>query len=208
MGSQEGRSPSQPGRVGRASQPTRDARATRAYLLEPFQDYLALERGLKARTVASYAGDLARFVSYLSDSGASGPRDVTADLVDDYIAHLVVGGRAPTSIRRAQSALRAYFAFLVGEGELEEDPTDRMERPRTGQPLPSFLSQEEAARLVEAVDPDLTVFWRDRAILETLYATGMRVSELTELQLRNLDLETGTCLVLGKGGKERLVPTG
>ena len=181
---------------------------SRRYLLEPFQDYLALERGLKPRTVASYASDLERFVSYLSESGASGPLDVTPDHVDDYVADLLVGGRAPTSIRRAQSALRAYFSFLIGEGELEEDPTDRMERPRTGKPLPSFLSQEEAARLVEAVDPDLTVFWRDRAVLETLYATGMRVSELTELQLRNLDLDTGTCLVMGKGGKERIVPTG
>ena len=198
--------------LGKGARLSRDGGTARGperiYLLEPFQDYLALERGLKSRTVASYGGDVERFVAYAIEAGATQPGEVTAELVDEYVTHLMDEGRAPTSVRRAQSALRAYFAFLVGEGELESDPTDRMERPRTGKPLPSFLSQEEAARLVEAVDPDLAVCWRDRAILETLYATGMRVSELTELQLRNLDLDTGTCLVLGKGGKERLVPTG
>ncbi|MGI9626582.1 MAG: tyrosine recombinase, partial [Longimicrobiales bacterium] len=113
-----------------------------------------------------------------------------------------------SSIRRAQSALRAYFGFLASEGDLEGDPTDRMERPKAAKKLPEFLTQTEAARLVEAVDPDSKVLWRDRSILELLYATGMRVSELTNLSLRDVDLEYGTCLVLGKGGKERVVPMG
>ncbi|MDH3222941.1 MAG: site-specific tyrosine recombinase XerD [Gemmatimonadota bacterium] len=178
------------------------------FLTEPFQDFLALERGLKPRTVASYGGDIERFIHFLAEAGVADPDSVTAEHMDRYVAHLVSEGRAPTSVRRAQSALRAYFSFLLGEEEVSIDPTDRMERPKARQALPSFLSQEEAAELVEAVDPDLPTYWRDRAILETLYATGMRVSELTQMHLRDVDLDSGTCLVMGKGGKERLVPTG
>ena len=180
----------------------------RRFLVEPFLDFLALERGLKPRTVSSYGGDVERFVAFLHDSGIEDPGEVGHTTLDAYVAHLAGEGAAPTSVRRAQSALRAYFGFLVTEGELETDPTDRMERPKAAKTLPEFLTQDEAVRLVESGDPDHPMFWRDRAILETLYATGMRVGELTGLSLRDVDLGHGSCLVFGKGGKERLVPMG
>ena len=181
----------------------------RRFHLEPFLDFLALERGLRPRSCDAYRSDLARFLAYLGDlDGVDGPDDVDHVVLQNYAGHLRQAGMAPVSIRRAQSALRAYFGFLAGEGVVAEDPSDRMERPATGRRLPKFLTQDEAARLMEAVDPDSPVHWRDRAVLELLYGTGMRVSELTRLGLVDLDAEHASCVVFGKGGKERLVPVG
>lgn len=181
----------------------------RRFHIEPFLDFLALERGLRPRSCSAYRSDLKRFVAYLAEDGAArDPAGVDHVVLRDYVGHLHREGMAPGSIRRAQSALRAYFGFLAGEGIVTANPADRMERPAAAKKLPEFLSQDEAARLVEAVDPDSAVYWRDRAALELLYATGMRVSELTGMGLADLDLEHATCLVFGKGGKERLVPIG
>lgn len=180
----------------------------RRYYVEPFLDYLALERGLRPGTLAAYRTDIRRFASYLADQGISDPSTIDHRVLHEYQSRLRGEGLAATTIRRAQSALRAYFGFLAAEGIVPEDPTDRMDRPAAAKKLPEFLTQDEAARVVEAVDPDSPAYWRDRAVLELLYATGMRVSELTGLSLGDVDLEEGSCLVFGKGGKERLVPVG
>ena len=180
----------------------------RRFHVEPFMDFLALERGLRPRTRSAYRRDIGRLVVYLDRLGVSTPEDVRPGVLDDYAAHLRDRGLATSSIRRAHSALRAYFGFLAAEDILAEDPTGRVERPVAEKRLPEFLTQDEAARVVEAVDPDSPAYWRDRAILELLYATGMRVSELTGMSLGDLDAEDGSCLVLGKGGKERIVPVG
>lgn len=176
---------------------------------ESFLDFLALERGLRPRTLAAYRNDLKRFLVYVSD-GRKPPVLTRIDhrVLDRYVAHLRGRKTAPASIRRAQSALRAYFGFLVAEQQLPENPADRMDTPAKAKKLPEFLSQTEAARLVEAVDPDSPAHWRDRAVLELLYATGMRVSELTGMSVADLDLEDEAAVVFGKGGKERLVPVG
>lgn len=189
----------------------RESRAegvARRFHVEAFIDFLALERGLRPRTLRAYRGDIGRFVTYLEDLGVSAPEEAGPGILNDYTVHLRTLGLATTSIRRAQSALRAYFGFLVTEGIVGEDPTGRMGRPATTRKLPAFLSQDEASRVVEAVDSDSPVYWRDRAVLELLYATGMRVSELTGLSLGDLDTGDGSCLVFGKGGRERLVPVG
>ena len=189
----------------------RESRAdalARRFHVEPFVDFLALERGLRPRTLGAYRSDIGRFVTYIDQLGVSAPEEAGPGILHDYTAHLRNRGLATTTIRRAHSALRAYFGFLVTEGIVEEDPTGRMDRPAATRKLPEFLSQVEAARVVEAVDPDSPVYWRNRAVLELLYATGMRVSELTGLSLGDLDAEDGSCLVFGKGGKERLVPVG
>ncbi len=180
----------------------------RRFHVEHFLDFLALERGLRHRTCESYRSDINRFVAYLDDAGRSRLTTVNHRHLHAYVAHLQENGLAPSSVRRAQSALRAFFAFLVAEGIVEEDPTERMDRPAAAKKLPEFLSKTEAARIVESVDLDSRVYWRDRAVLELLYATGVRVSELTGLALQHLDLAHECCLVLGKGGKERLVPIG
>lgn len=193
-------------RGGRES--TVEARLRR-FRVEPFLDYLALERGLRPKSCESYKNDIARFAGYLDEvAGLTDPAQVDARQLVEYLAHLRHEGLAPTSVRRAQSSLRAYFIFLLGEGVVNEDPTERMGRMKTATKLPSFLTQDEAVRLVEAVDEESAVYWRDRAVLELLYATGMRVSELVAIQQKDLDLRDDYCLVFGKGGKERLVPIG
>ena len=180
----------------------------RAFRLEQFQDYLTYERGLSARTVQAYARDLARWRDFVVAQGAVGPAQVTPRQLREWVFSLKDGGLAPTSIRRAQSALRTYFAFLLADGAVTTDPTDRLESPRVTRRLPDFLTIEEVNRLLDAPDPTRPLFWRDRAILEVLYAAGVRVSELVELPLTALDLQEGLATIFGKGAKERLVPVG
>ena len=182
--------------------------ARRAFRLEPFSDHLAFERGLAARSVEAYGRDLVRFVTFCVEAGVAGPNEVDEGIVRDYTVHLNDAGLAATSIRRMQSALRTYFGFLVAEGVCSRDPTERLEAPRTWKRLPDVLSRDEVARFVESPDPTHPLHWRDRAILELLYASGMRVSELAALDVTHLDLEEGWVLVVGKGSRERLVPVG
>lgn len=176
--------------------------------MERFADFLAFERGLSDRTLEAYRRDLTRLIAFLEASGIHGAGDVTHLQLRDWVYDLKDAGLAPSSIRRAQSAVRTYFAFLVGEGVLQSDPSERLEAPRVWRRLPNVLSRPDVERLVEAPDPDHALYWRDRAMLEMLYATGVRVSELVGLALPALDLDEGIVLVFGKGSKERLVPVG
>ena len=152
--------------------------------------------------------DLRGLAGFLRARGIGSPVGVGPADLRAYVFHLNDCGRAATSIRRAQSALRAYWAFLLGEEAVAGDPTEQLETPQVWQRLPDVLSRQEVERLVEAPDPDHPLHWRDRAVLELLYATGMRASELAELPLSGLDLGQRVCLLLGKGSKERIVPLG
>ena len=181
---------------------------TGAFRTEHYLDHLNFERGLSPRTVDAYRRDLLRFVKFAGGAGKNGPESITPADLREYIFHLSGLGLAPTSARRAQSALRTYFGFLLQEGILEHDPTDGLESPKVGRPLPEVLDSEEVLGLLEAPRLDSPVYWRDKAILEVLYATGVRVSELIGLKVPNLDLELGLCTVWGKGAKERMVPLG
>jgi integrase/recombinase XerD len=178
------------------------------YQLERFADFLAFERGLSDRTLEAYRRDLARLIAFLEARGKRGVGEVSHLELRDWVYDLKDAGLAPSSIRRAQSAVRTYFAFLVGEGVLESDPSERLEAPRVWRRLPDVLSRSDVERLLEAPDQERPLYWRDRAMLEMLYATGVRVSELVGLELTSLDLEEGIVLVFGKGSKERLVPVG
>ncbi|MEX2049201.1 MAG: site-specific tyrosine recombinase XerD [Gemmatimonadota bacterium] len=180
----------------------------RGFRLEQFRDYLTYERGMSARTVAAYGSDLGRWVRFVVDIGAADPGRVTPKQLREWVFGLKDAGLSAPSIRRAQSALRTYYAFLLAEGAVATDPTDRLESPRAARKLPDFLSPDETARLLDAPDPERPLFWRDRAILEFLYASGVRVSELVELPLSALDLDEGFATVFGKGAKERFVPLG
>jgi integrase/recombinase XerD len=181
---------------------------SRRFRFEQFQDYLAFERGLSDRTVAAYARDLGRWAGFLEAHGIGGPEEVSPEDLRAWVFSLKESGLAATSIRRAQSAVRTYYSFLLAEGAVEEDPTERLESPRIGRRLPRVLSRDEVGRFVEAPDPDSALYWRNRAILELLYASGLRVSELADLGLASVDLDEGFITVFGKGSKERLVPVG
>lgn len=179
-----------------------------AFRFEQFQDYLTYERGLSARTVAAYTRDLNRWHAFVVGLGVHDPAKVDARQMREWVFSLKDGGLAPTSIRRAQSALRTYFGFLLAERAVTTDPTDRLDPPRVSRKLPDFLTLDEVGRLLDAPDPSKKLFWRDRAILEFLYATGVRVSELVDLPLTSVDVDEGFATIFGKGAKERLVPVG
>ncbi|MDZ7779687.1 MAG: site-specific tyrosine recombinase XerD [Gemmatimonadota bacterium] len=180
----------------------------RAFRAEQFRDYLAFERGLSARTVEGYQRDLRKLFAHLVSEGVTRPEDVSPKHVRTWIYALREDGLAATSVRRARSAARTYFSFLLAEGYIAADPTEHLAAPRVERKLPDHLTVEEVGRLLEAPDPGHPLHWRDRAILEFLYATGVRVSELTELPLTLVDLDEGFATVYGKGSKERLVPVG
>jgi integrase/recombinase XerD len=191
-----------------AESKTTVTRAASPFRVEPFLDFLVFERGLADRTVQAYRNDLLRLIDFLEARGVWSPKRIAPGDLREYVFDLKDQGLQPSSIRRAQSSMRTYFGFLLGEGVLSEDPSERLESPRAWRRLPDTLGRDEVERLLEAPDPDHRLYWRDRAMLETLYATGVRVSELTGLPLASLDLEEGICLVYGKGSKERLVPVG
>ena len=180
----------------------------RAFRLEQFRDFLTLEQGVSARTDEAYSRDVARFALYARVKGAANPVDVAARTLREYIYHLKDLGLAPASIRRNVSAVRTYFKFLVGEGHVVRDPSDRLETPKRWRALPDVLTVEEAARLLAAPTLDEPLAFRDRAMLELAYGAGLRVSEWITLAIRDVLLDDALVRVFGKGSKERLVPIG
>ncbi len=180
----------------------------RLFLLEQFQDYLFLEAGHSANTVASYLRDLRRWGRWAGLYGVTGPEAVDARLLRKFVFALKDMGLSPATIRRQVSALRTYYAFLIGEGRVSHDPSERLESPRPGRTLPDVLTVDEIERLLAAPGVDDRLAWRDRALLELGYGAGMRVSELCGLARTDLVLDEGLVRVFGKGGKERLVPIG
>lgn len=179
-----------------------------SFHLERFHDYLAFERGLSPRTLEAYGRDTARLKAFLESRGVRRPGDASVADLRELSYHLRDQGLAATSIRRTLSAVRTYFRFLLAEGLIEADPTEQVESPKTWRKLPDVLTRGEVERLLEAPDPDNHLYWRDRAMLELAYASGVRVSELIGLKARDVDLDEGFATVYGKGSKERLVPVG
>jgi len=180
----------------------------RAFSLERFQDFLHVERGSARATGEAYALDLARFATFMHVKGVTRPAGVTPALLRDFVYHLKDLGLAPTSIRRTISAVRTYFRFLVGEGEIAQDPSDRLETPKRWLTLPDVLTVTEAERLLAAPTLDDPLAFRDRAMLELAYGAGLRVSEWITLGVKDVMLGDGLVRVFGKGSKERLVPIG
>ena len=173
--------------------------------VERFLQYQGVERNASDATCRSYAVDLAQFFRFLGHRrlGALTPLDVRR-----FVAHLSTGQRSRRTIARKLSCLRSFFRFLCREGRLDHNPAQAVPTPRLDRRLPSFLDEQQVARLVEAPTDAKWQGLRDRAILETLYSTGMRVSELTGLNQDDLDEISGTVVVRGKGKKERLCPVG
>jgi integrase/recombinase XerD len=180
----------------------------RDYFLEGFRDYLALEASTSPHTVDNYLRDLRRFVGWAGAGGAGRPEAVSRTQVREFVYALKDAGLSGATIRRQVSALRTYFGFLIGEGLVTDDPTDRVEMPRKIRSLPDVLSVREMEALLAAPSVDDALAWRDRALLELGYGGGLRVSELCGLRIEDLVLRDGLVRVLGKGGKQRLVPIG
>jgi integrase/recombinase XerD len=174
-------------------------------LVEGFLDRLWMERGLAANTLTAYRGDLLALAAWLAARGVgletAGREHLLAYLGDRK-------GARPRSTARRLSALRRFYRDLVRLRQVQEDPTERIESPRLGRPLPEALSEAEVEALLAGPGLDTARGVRDRAMLEVLYATGLRVSELVSLRLVQVNLRQGVARVTGKGSKERLVPFG
>jgi integrase/recombinase XerD len=174
---------------------------------EEYLSWLTVEKGRAVNTVAAYRRDLQAYEGWLATRGLA-LAAVTEPDVEDYIGHLRETGRRPASVARALSAVRNLHRFLVDEGTAATDPTGEVARPRIPQGLPKALTEDEVAALLDAVAGSDPVARRDRALLELLYGTGVRISEAVGLSLGDVDLESHTAIVLGKGSKERIVPIG
>jgi integrase/recombinase XerD len=183
-------------------------RAARDFWLEGFRDFLALEAGHSENTVEAYLRDLQRLAEFAASRGVRDPAGVTRVLLREFVYLLKDLGLSAATIRREVSAVRTYYGFLVAEGRVPADPSDRLESPRRGRVLPDTLSVSEVAALLAAPHVDQPLAWRDRALLELGYGAGLRVSELCGLGITDLLLTENLVRVFGKGGKERLVPIG
>ncbi|MBU2591116.1 MAG: tyrosine recombinase XerC [Nitrospinota bacterium] len=176
--------------------------------VEDFIRYLEGEKGASPHTVRNYLSDLTQFFSFLEDSGDTDIRNVDKIAIRLYLASLYRGEVKGSSVARKISTLRSFFKYLCREGYLDKNPASQVTLPKVEKKLPHFLSVDEAFALVEMPKGEQVAVLRDRAIMELLYATGIRVSELVSLNDGDIDLADSMARVTGKGNKERLVPIG
>lgn len=176
--------------------------------LDLFLDYLAVERGLAANTRNSYSSDLLKFLSYLKGQGITDWSQVRLSEVMTFLALVQDQGLAPRSRARLLATLRGFFKFMVHDSHLSESPVADLTSPRLQRHLPAVLSIKEVERLLAQPNLALPLGQRDGAMLELLYATGLRVSELITVSVGRVNLEVGFLVVVGKGSKERIVPMG
>ncbi|MBO1306751.1 site-specific tyrosine recombinase XerD [Enterococcus sp. 669A] len=176
--------------------------------IKEYLHYLTIERGLSVNTRASYERDLRQYLTFLTEKEVKDWQDVDRYTVVDFLAILSDEGKASTTITRMISSLRRFHQFLRQERYTDHDPMQHIESPKKAQKLPQTLSLAEVERLIAAPDTSTTLGIRDRAILEVMYATGLRVSELIGLKLGDIHLEMGLLQTIGKGDKERIVPLG
>jgi integrase/recombinase XerD len=175
--------------------------------LEMFLDSIWAERGLSQNTLKSYRYDLLLLASQLQQNGR-GLSDARREDLLQFLAAQVQSGRSPRSLSRYLSGFRQFYQWLLREGLIHKDPSALIESPRLGRGLPKALGEQQVVALLDAPDVDTALGLRDRTMLELMYATGLRVSELVQLELVNLGINQGVVRVMGKGGKERLVPLG
>lgn len=178
------------------------------HYLDLFLNYLQVEKGLSRNTLDAYSRDVARYLDHLDRQGRHRPEEVRPIDVASFLQGLKELGISPRSRARTLSALRMFHRFMMVEGYCAVNPTSIIEAPRTRGKLPSVLTTREVERLLAVPAGDGAAAIRDRAMLELLYATGLRVSELVALKIRDVRLDAGYLMTMGKGEKERLVPIG
>ncbi|TSA02678.1 MAG: site-specific tyrosine recombinase XerD [Methylococcus sp.] len=177
-------------------------------LLSSFVDALWLEEGLSDNTRKAYASDIDHFGRWLEQSEGRGLLEIIAGDIEAYLAKRFQEKATSRSMARLLSSLRKFYRYHLREGRIDLDPTLRIDPPRMGRPLPKTLTEWDVERLLAAPEVEACLGCRDRAMLEVLYATGLRVTELVGLQLHEVNLRQGVLRVVGKGSKDRLVPLG
>ena len=174
-------------------------------LIDGFIDNIWLEKGLSKNTLSAYRQDLINFSNWLKKKNLI---EVKKTELLDYLSYRLEQGYSSRSTARSLSSLRAFYSYLLKNSYINDDPTAKIDSPKLGHSLPKVISEEEVESLIEAPDTKEPIGLRDRAMLELIYACGLRVSELISLDLLNVNLRQGVIRVIGKGAKERLVPMG
>lgn len=177
-------------------------------LIDQFMDFMALERGLSEHTRDAYRMDLDRFVGFLQGHGVQTLNDATRQNIVDFMMAEKDRGMAATTISRRLVAIKVFFRYLQQEGMLAENRSDAMDSPRLWKILPDTLSQDEVVQLINTPDPSQPRGFRDKTLLELMYATGLRVTEVATLNVHDLHMEESYLRCVGKGNKERVVPFG
>lgn len=177
--------------------------------IKSYKSYLQLEKGLSVNSIAAYVHDVERLEQFLEIAGKQKkPGEITLDDLREFIAYINEIGLSASSQSRFISGIRGFYEFLLAENEIRTDPTELLEMPRSGRKLPDTLSFEEIEKLIGIIDRSKPEGERNKAIIETLYGCGLRVSELVNLQMSNIYEQDGFIRIIGKGNKERLVPIG
>ncbi|MTI79377.1 MAG: site-specific tyrosine recombinase XerD [Firmicutes bacterium] len=177
-------------------------------LINSFIHYLSVERGLSSNTLSSYKLDLLQYIKHLRENGIANLKDTAKSSIIGHLMKMQKEGRAPATISRRLAAIKALYRFMLAEGLITEDPAANLESPRLSQRLPQVLTFREVELLLNQPPLDKPAGQRDKAMLELLYATGIRVSELVSLNIDDVNLEMGFIRCIGKGSKERIVPLG
>ena len=176
--------------------------------LDRYQSFLLVEKGLSRKTLDAYSADLIRFGRFLEKNETAAVADIDTQLILGYLIHLRKRELGPRSRARHLISLRGFFSFLTREKIIETNPASQIDLPKTGMQLPDVLSVADVEALINAPDRTKPEGLRDAAMLELIYGTGLRVSELIGLEMTGINLEAGFVRVFGKGGKERVVPVG
>lgn len=176
--------------------------------IDAFIEMLWLEKGLSEHTQKSYASDLKKFAIYCNNQSLNDIARATSDHIFDYLTVRKEQGINPRSTQRLMSALRAFYVFLIDRHHRVDNPVSVLSNPKVPKKLPTSLSEDEVEALLSAPNPEIALECRDKCMLEVLYATGLRVTELVSLRLDQISLQQGVVRVTGKGDKERLVPLG
>ncbi len=177
-------------------------------LFERYIHHLAVERGLSDNTLSSYLSDLEIFNTFLTERNINSIEQIDNQILIDYLLELKKQNKAPATINRNKAAIKGFLRFLINEGIIEKNPSENLETPRLSRKLPKVLSMEQIDNLLKRPRIKTDIGLRDRAMLEVLYASGLRVSELIALDLGDLELDKGFVRCVGKGSKERIVPLG
>jgi integrase/recombinase XerD len=178
------------------------------HYLDHYLNYLAVERGLANNTLDAYGRDLARYLDYLESQKIAALENISAAVVLRFLSHLKDAGLSPRSRARALAALRTFHKFLVREKITQDNPTDQVVSPKSLTALPHTLAPLDVESLLSSPKGESPLAWRDRAMLEIIYATGLRVSELVSLKLSDLQMDVGYLTAFGKRSKQRIVPLG
>ncbi len=177
-------------------------------LLSRFLNYIRIEKGLSDNTIESYRYDMARYLAYLDNNNIHESNNITPNILREFLAQLLRNQMSVSSVKRGLTTMRQFHKFLLMEGLADSNPTTYLETPGGWRKLPKTLSLSEVDALLKQPDENKSEGSRDSAMIELLYATGLRVSELISMKQGNINLEVGYIITVGKGGKERIVPAG